>query len=431
MITIPHNLKLNKERDRYVLEYLASKKRFAVLVWHRRAKKSRSALSKQLMKIVQRTEPGVCYYVLPTYRQAKQVIWDILINEHVPHEIYDKKNDSELAIYYKNGVIQRFIGAEDYDKHRGTSPFDVVFDEFSEEPEQIWTAIFQPVLMENEGTATFVFTPKGKNHSWKLLQMAKINPLWFWSEKTVKDTQVFTEAELNEIKRNTPQALYNQEYECEFVEGAGQFFRRIKQNTYDIGKVLPSEGDFQLGVDLAKYQDWTVITPFNLNFFIAYPQERFNQVDWNLQKARIEAAARRHHTVDTQETALIWPDSTGLGDPIVEDLRARGLRIGGDEGKGFKFTETSRKQLLDNLAILLEQDRIKIPQDEGLINELESFRYELTERGKIKVSVPEGMTDDRVMSLALSVWGVREPVRNDLRMLNQISQRRAQPTTFK
>lgn len=430
-ITIPHNLKLDKEKDGYVLEYLASKLRFSVLVWHRRAKKSRSALNKQIMKIMARTEPGVCYYVLPTYRQAKQVIWDVLINEHLPSVLYSKKNDSELAVYYKNGVIQRFIGAEDYDKHRGTNPFDVVFDEFSEQPEEIWTAIFQPVLMENGGTATFVFTPKGKNHSWKLLQMARENPLWFTSVKSVKDTHVFGKEELDEIRRNTPQALYAQEYECSFVEGAGQFFRRIRHNIYDTSRQLPENGDFQLGVDLAKYQDWTVITPFNLNFFVAYPQERFNQVDWNLQKARIEAAARRHSAVDTHETALIWPDSTGVGDPVVEDLLARGLRIGGQDNKGFKFTESSRLNLLNNLAMLLEQDRIKIPDDEGLISELESFKYELTERGKIRVGAPENMHDDRVMSLALSVWGIGTPVKPDMFTANHVAANRQRTGMYK
>jgi hypothetical protein len=126
----------------------------------------------------------------------------------------------------------------------------------------------------------------------------------------------------------------------------------------------------------------------------------------------------------------VWPDSTGIGDPIVEDLKARGLNIGGEDGKGFKFTETSRQNLLNNLAILLEQDKIKIPDDEGLISELESFRYELTERGKIKVVVPQGMTDDRVMSLALSVWGVTEPVKIDYTMYSKVYSNRMTPKSF-
>lgn len=403
-IRIPHNF---KEPTDYQIEYMASDKRFSILVWHRRARKTRTALNKQLTRIFKRTEPGVCYYVLPTYKQAKQVVWDVLINDHIPKELYEKKNDSELAIYYKNGVIQRFVGAEDYDKHRGTNPFDVVFDEFSEQPEQIWTAIFQPVIMENGGTVTFVYTPKGKNHSWKLLQLAKQNPLWFVSVKGVRDTEVFTQEELTEIRINTPQALYDQEYNVEFLEGASQFFKRIHQNKYPKDYMLNDQGEFQLGVDLAKYNDWTVLTPFNLTTFIVHQQERFNQIDYNLQKAKIEAMARRFNN------AKIWPDSTGVGDPIVEDLKARGLNIGND-GEGFKFTESSRQNLLNNLAILLEQDKIKIPDDEGLIAELESFQYSLNESGKIKVKVPEGLHDDRVMSLALSVWGATQPVRPDM-----------------
>ena len=408
-IFLPHNLKIDKTRDRYVMEYLGTKKRFSVLVWHRRAKKSRSMLNKQVKKIFDRTEPGVCYYVLPTYRQAKQVIWDVLIDDHIPPQLYLKKNDSELAIYYKNGVIQRFIGSEDYDKHRGTNPFDVVFDEYAEQSEQIWLAIFQPVLMENGGTATFGFTPKGKNHAWKLLQMAKDNPLWFVSEKGVKDTSVFGKEELQEIQKNTPNALYAQEYEIAFNEAAGAFFRRIRLNLYDKEEIQTEQGDFQLGVDLAKYQDFTVITPFNLNTFRVYKQDRFNQIDYNLQQARIEAAALRYK-------ARIKIDATGVGDPVVDALKARGLNITDDDA--IKFTEISRMNLLNHLAMLLEQDKIQIPNDEGLLVELESFQYSLTDKGRIKVSCPEGMHDDRVMSLALAVHGVSTPIPIDMYLHN-------------
>lgn len=411
------------------MDFLKAPQRFKIAVLHRRAGKSKTAINQQ----IQRTQlkKGIYYYFLPTYRQAKAVCWDSLVKEHIPRELVDKINDSELAVYYKNGSIQRFAGCEDIDKHRGINPIDVVFDEYSEMSEQIWTAIIQPILRENHGTATFIFTPKGKNHSWKLVQMARDNPQeWFVQVLGVQDTNVFTKEELDEIRRNTPQALYGQEYECSFVEDAGAFFRRVRNNLYDQNKTLPEEGDFQLGVDLAKYQDWTVLTPFNLNHFIVYPQDRFNQVDWNLQKARIEATARRFGN------ALIVPDSTGVGNPVVEDLKARGLNIYGEDGKGFVFTETSRKNLLDNLAMLIEQDKIRLPDDEGLLGELESFQYRMTTsketgRTRLSVTVPEGMHDDRVMSLALAVWGVREPVRIDYRMANQVYINRQSGDRFK
>lgn len=417
-ITIPFNYSPRE----YQLDFLEAPQRFKIGVFHRRAGKSMMALNQQIAKA--QLKKGIYYYFLPTYRQAKSVCFDSLVKNHVPKEIVDKINESELAIYYKNGSIQRFAGCEDVDKHRGINPIDVVFDEYSEEPEQIWTAVIQPILRENHGTATFIFTPKGKNHSWKLVEMAKENPEeWYISIKSVDDTKVFNEDELNEIRRNTPQALFDQEYRCSFLEGAGQFFKRIHQNTYPVDYQLNDQGEFQLGVDLAKYNDWTVLTPFNLNTFIVHHQERFNQIDYNLQKAKIEAMARRFNN------ALVWPDSTGVGDPIVEDLKARGLNIG-NEGIGFKFTETSRQNLLNNLAILLEQDKIKIPADEGLISELESFQYSLTENGKIKVKVPEGLHDDRVMSLALAVHGAITPIRPDLFTAGRVQRNRDRNVSY-
>ena len=400
-MTIPSNYKARSYQE----AYHNNSKRFKIAVWHRRSGKSKAALNEQVRK--SQVRKGIYYYFLPTYRQAKTVIWDALVKEHVPLEIVDKRNDSELAIYYKNGSIQRFVGCEDVDAHRGANPIDVVFDEYSEMNEKIWTVVIQPVLRENKGTATFIYTPKGQNHSWKLLQMAKENPEHWWTDvKTVLDTGAISKEELEEAKKNTPQAFYNQEYMCEFLESAGAFFRRIEENVWE-GNLEVRQGElFKLGVDLAKYQDWTVLTPFSKATFQAGKQERFNQVDWNLQKARIEATARRYNN------AVITVDSTGVGDPIAEDLERMGLNL--EPREGFKFTRVSRRQLLSNLSVLLEQDKIKIPNDEGLKGELASMNFILKEgrdgKRMIDVQVPEGMTDDRIMSLALAVWEVTNPI---------------------
>jgi len=341
---------------------------------------------------------------------AKDIIWDTLLKEHLPEELILRKNEQSQTIYYKNGSIHRFIGCEDPDKHRGSNPIDVVFDEYSEEDEIMWTSIIQPVLRENKGTATFIFTPKGKNHSWKLLQMAKEDPVeWFWSVKSCYDIGAFTDDEIEKIKKATPLALFQQEYEVAFLEGASQFFRGIRELCYDERQALPNDGNFQLGVDLAKYNDWTVLTPFNTNTFVVYPQDRFNNVDWPTQEARIEATARRYQ-------AKVYIDSTGIGDPIVDALRARGLNI--SEDTSIKFTEKIRWDLLNHLAILIENKKIKLPNDEGLIMELEAFRYEMSEqkgstKPKIKLTVPRGVHDDRVFSLALAVYKCDQPMMED------------------
>lgn len=327
-------------------------------------------------------------------------------------EIVERMNDSELAIYYKNGSIQRFVGCDDIDKHRGINCIDVVFDEFSEMNEQIWTAIIQPVLRENKGTATFIFTPKGKNHSWKLLQQAKDDTdNWFVTVKPITDTLSLSKEEIEEARNNTPEDLFNQEYMCEFLDGAGAFFRRIRDNLHCETPKADNARRYQMGVDLAKYQDYTVLTIIDLNTFHVVEQERFNQIDYSMQKAKIEAMYLRYFK------PLIWIDSTGVGEPIYDDLCTRGLRI-----EPFHFTEQSRKDLLNNLQLLLEQNKIKIPErEESLIAELQSVQYALTKNGRTKVQVPDGLHDDCVMSLALACWQLPQnplPKPGSLKLLN-------------
>jgi len=389
----------------YQLDFLQAPQRFKVGVFHRRGGKSKTAFNEQIRKTQER--PGIYYYFLPTYAQAKKVIWDELVKTHVPLPLVQKLNASELCIYWKNGSIQRLAGCEDIDKHRGINPIDVVFDEYSEMNPDIWTAIIQPVLRENHGSATFIFTPKGKNHSWELLEFARQNPEeWYTSVKSVYDTQGLTQQEIEEAKRSTPEALFRQEYLCDFLENAGAFFRRIRENTYHADDLPNPTHFYQMGIDLAKYNDWTVITPIDLYDFRVKKQERFNQVDWNFQKLLIQASALKYNN------AALKIDRTGVGDPIVEDLERKGLNIG--EDGAVVFSKQTRRELLDNLAILLQQDKIKIPDDPQLLSELEAFQFVLTPNGKIDVRSRKGFHDDCVFSLALAVHGLTIPVRSTL-----------------
>lgn len=386
-ITIPYNYRVKA----HVIPFLASKKRFKIAVMHRRAGKTRMALNHQIMKAVQKK--GIYYFILPTYAQAKVVVFDELLKDHLPQQIVEKKNDSELAVYYKNGSIQRFVGSEDADKHRGINPIDAHFDEFSESNPKMWYEVIQPVLRENGGTASFTFTPKGRNHSWKLLQEARDNRKeWFTTVLPYTETGIFALDEIEQAKKSIPEAIFNQEFACEFLDSATAFFKNVEACIK--GTPLPpiSSQAFKMGVDLAKYQDFTVITVFDQDNFVVFPQERFNQIDWNMQKAKIEAMYYRFGMPP------VCIDATGVGDPVVEDLERRGVNV-----EPFKFSERSRNELLTNLALLIEQGKIILPDDPELIEELHGFQYQLNKNGKVELRSVLAH-DDRVMSLALAVW---------------------------
>ena len=420
-ITLPHRY-FPREYQRPLFEAMADGYKRLIYVAHRRAGKDKTIWNIVISEAFKRV--GTYYYILPTYFQAKKVIWDnidsdgLKMLEHIPKKLIDKLNETEMQIELKNGSIIQLVGADNVDRIVGTNPVGVVFSEYSITKPEVWDLI-RPILAANGGWAIFNFTPRGMNHAYALIQQAKEYPdVWWVGIYPISVTKALTDEALEQERREMPQVLFEQEYECKFLEGASQFFKNVDQCVYSKAKELQlqPDGEFKLGVDLAKYNDFTVITPFNLSTFTVYPQDRFNQVDWILQEAKIEAAARKFNN------ARVTLDSTGIGDPIVEELRRRGLNI--REEDVFKFTQNSRTNLLNNLAILFENGKIRIPDDEGLRGELASFTIEMNEKGKAVIKCPDNLHDDRVMSLALAVWGIDEPQVEDPLMMMKVFKNR-------
>lgn len=425
-MTIPHQFK-PRDYQLPLLKALDKGYTRALIVWNRRSGKDKTCFNYMIKKSFEKV--GTYFYFLPTYSQAKKVIWDNIDNDgfrmldHIPKELIKSTNGTELKIELVNGSIIQLIAADEFKKSGvGTNPVGVVFSEYSITDPEAWKFV-SPILAVNGGWAIFNFTPRGMNHAWQLLQKVKENDKWFVEILTLEDTKVLQGEALEEERSNLPQDLFDQEYYCKFIEGAGQFFKRIKENCIEeTDKVNPIH-KYQMGVDLAKYMDYTVITIIDLNTFEVHKQERFNQIDWNLQKAKIEAMYMRYNK------PLIYMDSTGVGDPIYEDLFKRGLRI-----ESYKFTESTRRDLLVNLALKLEQDKIRIPDNEILKSELQSFRYELKgENGKTKITVPEGLHDDTVFSLALAVWNLPTnplPLPGSVRFLNKTFEEKTTQTSY-
>jgi hypothetical protein len=89
-------------------------------------------------------------------------------------------------------------------------------------------------------------------------------------------------------------------------------------------------------------------------------------------------------------------DSTGPGGPIDQALSLGGHR----NIEGYVFTSRSKQQLMEGLAVAIQQREVGYP-DGPLVVELEAFEYKYTRAG-VKYSAPEGMHDDGVCALALA-----------------------------
>lgn len=379
----------------------------AILVWHRRAGKDKACWNYMIKRACERV--GTYFYFLPEYSQAKKVVWDNIDNDgfrmidHIPKELVAATNATDLKITLVNGSVIQLMGADNFSKSGvGTNPIGVVMSEYSINNPEVW-GFLRPILKVNGGWAIFNFTPRGQNHAYQLLKMAEENDDWFTQILTVDDTGVLSPEDIeDERKEGMSQAMIDQEYYAKFIESATSFFKNIDDVcTLKEGEPHNVLHNFQMGVDLAKYQDYTVISVIDLNTFEQVFMERFNQVDWNLQKAKIEAIYHRFNRPKG------YIDASGVGDPIVEDLLQRGVQL-----EPVKFNEGNRKDLLTNLNIKMEQNVIKLLDNEVLRNELSFFQYELSDRGKLKIKVPDNLHDDTVFGTALSVWQLpSKPIR--------------------
>lgn len=396
-ITIPFKFR-PREYQLPLLKALDKGIKRAIIVWNRRSGKDKVCFNYMVKKACERV--GTYFYFLPEYTQARKVIWDNIDNDgfkmldHIPPELIKKTNDTTLKVELVNGSIIQLLGADTFSKSGvGTNPIGVVMSEYSVNNPEVWNFI-RPILAVNGGWIIFNFTPRGQNHAYKLLEMAKDNPEWFTEVLTVNETKVLSPEDIERERREgMSEAMIDQEYFCKFIESATSFFKRINEVCILQEKQPDPLHYYQMGVDLAKYQDFTVISVIDLNTFEQVAMERFNQVDWNLQKAKIEAI---YHKWGKPKGYI---DATGVGDPIVEDLVRQGVAL-----EPIKFNEQNRKDILTSLSIQMEQTKIKLLDDPTLKSELSYFQYQLSDNGKLKVVVPDGLHDDTVFGTALSVW---------------------------
>lgn len=156
-----------------------------MLVWHRRTGKDKTCVNICAREAMRRV--GTYYYFFPTYAQGKKVIWDGKDKDgfpflgHFPREFILAKNATEMKLTLRHpmndgpGSIFQIVGADNTDSVMGTNAVGVVFSEFSLQNPKGWDFI-RPILVENDGWALFNGTPRGKNHFFKMAQMAEENP---------------------------------------------------------------------------------------------------------------------------------------------------------------------------------------------------------------------------------------------------------------
>jgi hypothetical protein len=171
-----------------------TKKRWIVINAHRRCGKTTASIN-HLIRSALLTKKSRYAYIAPTYKQAKNVAWDML--KEYSWKIPDVKfNEAELRVDFPNGSRITLYGAENVDGLRGIALWGVVFDEYSQQPGNIFSEVVSKCLADHYGYAIWIATPKGKNEFYRVYQTAVGSEDWLGLQITIDDSLKQEEGEV-------------------------------------------------------------------------------------------------------------------------------------------------------------------------------------------------------------------------------------------
>lgn len=191
--------------------------RFRVAICGRRFGKTHLSI-RELCKFARLPEREV-FYVAPTYRQAKQIVWRKLKNKLIDLKWVKKTpNETELSILLKNNSTISLKGADNFDSLRGVGLDFIVLDEFADINPDAWYEVLRPALSDRQGQALFIGTPKGKgNWSFDLFQMPLTQPeQWAAYQYTTLDGGNVTAEEIELARRDLDERTFRQEFLATF-----------------------------------------------------------------------------------------------------------------------------------------------------------------------------------------------------------------------
>lgn len=335
-------------------------------------------------KAHEQIKPGANYWwIAPIFPQAK-IAFNRMRRAAVP--LGYRVNESELFI--ETGYDSRiwFKGADKPDSLYGEDVFAAVFDEFTRAKEESWFAL-RSTLTHTKGPCKFIGNSKGKkNWGHRLWMKAKAGEPGYEAFKvTAYDAVaegILDAEEVEQAKRDLPKHAFDELYLAEDLDDKSNPFGiefLVKQK-----RPLSTNQAVCYGVDLAKSVDWTVIVGLDREGYICH-FERW-QSDWGQTKRRI---------IDRVRGVPTLIDSTGVGDPIVEDIKRECQGV-----DGYHFSNSSKQKIMEGLAASIQKGETYI-LDGLMYDELESFEFQYSRSG-VTYSAPDGMHDDIVCALALA-----------------------------
>lgn len=242
---------LNVELLPWQQEVFNDDTRFKIVAAGRRTGKSRLAAWMLILYALQ-TKKGQVFYVAPTQGQARDIMWQTLME--LGHEVIKTAHINNLQITLINGAIISLKGADRPETMRGVSLKFLVMDEYADMKPEVWEQILRPALADQKGDAMFIGTPMGRNHFYDLYMYGELGEdetykSWHF---TSYDNPLLDPAEIDMAKKSMSSFAFKQEFMASFEAQGSEIF---KEEWVEFEEEEPEDGDYFIAIDLAGFED--------------------------------------------------------------------------------------------------------------------------------------------------------------------------------
>ena len=232
-------------------EVWADDTRFKIVAAGRRTGKSRLAAWLLIVNALQ-AERGHVFYVAPTQGQARDIMWQTLLELGNP--VISGSHINNLQIKLVNGATISLKGADRPETMRGVSLKFLVLDEYADMKPDVFEQILRPALADQKGCAMFIGTPMGRNHFYDLYKYAELGDdetykAWHF---TSYDNPILDPNEIDTAKKSMSSYAFRQEFMASFEARGSEMF---KEDWVKFGEESSGEGDYYIAVDLAGFEE--------------------------------------------------------------------------------------------------------------------------------------------------------------------------------
>lgn len=367
---------------------LDSEARFRALAAGRRWGKTKVGAHEIVKRA--RTPDSMLWWVANTYKNVGRGYREV-VNQLPPSWLAKPApayTSTNKILQLKNGTYIEFYSGGNPDALAGEGVDFCIVDEAALIENMVWQQLIRPTLMDKGGEALLISTPRGHNWFWEIWRMGQDERPGYESWQFPQTANPFIPAEETQAAmEELPQIIFRQEIMAEFLAaGASIFGLGIERKGAVVDEIVDPIGNVYMGVDLAKKEDFTVISASREVDRMPCYYERFNQMDWPTITQRIYQAAKQIQAEPSVDQVTIRVDSTGVGDVVYDALTDMGLDV-----DPINFTNQNKEQMARQLAADLEQGRAHILSD--MVPEFESYEFNLTPTGKYVFEAATGHDD--------------------------------------